>query len=401
MDQLQQSNQPSSDEKPDKEEALDLLMNDDDEKKPEERKEATVKDKEEEPKREEKEEEEEPEIKLAEEEQVEDQLDIPVSRKDILKKYPTLFKDFPFLESQHFKLREYTELFGTVDDARETIEKAEQFGRLQQEVYSGDLTTILKSVKEDEPENYAKIIDNYIPTLMKVDPEAYTGILTNIFRRAVLTMHQEGKRMENEKLQEAALILNQFMFNNSDVPPEFSLSKSENRESAKEKELKEREQEFLRQRYETTYQDLAGRIDNVLKATIEKNIDPRESMSGYVKKNAIRDALTMVQDNLKQDPAFKKVLDGLWKKAFEANFDRTSVDNIRKAYLGKAKTVLPEMIKKARSEALKDTPAKREREKEREDNSPINRGRSTSSSSKGGKTEIPKGMSSLEFLMQD
>jgi hypothetical protein len=101
-------------------------------------------------------------------------------------------------------------------------------------------------------------------------------------------------------------------------------------------------------------------------------------------------------------------LDRLWEKAFEKNFDKESVDRIKSAYLSKAKTLLPSVIKKARNDALKGL-GKRVKEEEEETptstdrKGPITAGRSTSQSSGKIKkaSDIPRGMSTLDVLMQD
>src|SRR5262245_51212983 len=42
----------------------------------------------------------------------------PVRRREILKKYPNLFKDFPYLEKAYYREQQFTELLPTIEDAR-------------------------------------------------------------------------------------------------------------------------------------------------------------------------------------------------------------------------------------------------------------------------------------------
>jgi hypothetical protein len=151
--------------------------------------------------------------------------------------------------------------------------------------------------------------------------------------------------------------------------------------------------------------DLQGKADNVLKATIDGHIDPNGTMSDYVKRHATTEAFNNLEELIGKDARFRSLLDKLWEKAFESNFDKSATDKIKSAYLSKAKTLLPSVIKKARTDALKGRRSDvNEVEEERPAKTgPIQPGRSTSPSSGKYKTgkDIPRGMSTLDVLMKD
>src|SRR6188508_1980225 len=52
------------------------------------------------------------------------ELTTPVRRKEILAKYPKLFKDFPYLEKAYYREQQFTEINPTIEDARVASEKA-------------------------------------------------------------------------------------------------------------------------------------------------------------------------------------------------------------------------------------------------------------------------------------
>src|SRR4030095_17039531 len=64
---------------------------------------------------------------LAEPDESKLQLVTPVRRKEILKKYPNVFKDFPYLEAAYYRDRQFTEVFSDLDNAKEALGKAESF----------------------------------------------------------------------------------------------------------------------------------------------------------------------------------------------------------------------------------------------------------------------------------
>jgi hypothetical protein len=131
-------------------------------------------------------------------------------------------------------------------------------------------------------------------------------------------------------------------------------------------------------------------------------------MTDYVRGHATKEALDSLESIMSRDRHFRGLIDRLWEKAIERRFDKESTDRIKSAYLSKAKTLLPSVIKKARNDALRGLGRKvSESSEESEESTPARKspsvnGRSTPPSS--GKirkpSDIPKGMSTLDFLMK-
>jgi hypothetical protein len=125
-------------------------------------------------------------------------------------------------------------------------------------------------------------------------------------------------------------------------------------------------------------------------------MDPNKNMTDYVRKNAVKDALSTLTELIQKDKSFVAINNKLWQRAFESNFSPDSVDKVRAAFLSKAKTLLPTVIKKARNEALKGS-GKRASDDPKK--GPIAVGKP--STSKSDMKAVPKGMKTLDFLMQD
>jgi hypothetical protein len=332
----------------------------------------------------------------------------PVSRAKILKKYPALFKDFPYLEKAYFREQQFTEIFPHPADAKEALEKASALDHFEKDLLSGNTEAILKSIKDDSPKSFAKLADNYMTTLYKVDSEAHTHVVGNIIKQTIMSMVSQGRRSNNEALQTAANILNQFVFASSDFEPPTKLSGDEKPDEVDEEkeQLKRERSELVKARFAEVRDDLNTRVNNSIRSTIEQNIDPRNSMNDYVKKNAIRDAQENLESLINSDKRFKAITDKLWEKAFKENFTRTSIDTIRTAYTSKARTLLDSVIKKSRIEALRAM-GKRVNTKDKNDDKSPRKGQSDnderprSKNKSGNSPTVPKGMSTLEFLMQD
>jgi len=336
--------------------------------------------------------EEEDKIELKdEEEEPEQKLVTPFRKKDILKKYPDVFKDFPYLEKAYYAEREYRELIGSPEDAKELVTKAQTLDNFETQLLTGNTEEVLKAVKDHDDEAFSKLVDNYLPTLLKVSPDAHYHVVGNAVKRIIYGMASESKRTGNEALVQAATILNQFIFGNSEFQPPTNLSKGE------DDTIKKERQQFNRERFEAARDDLGSRLHNTLKATIDAHIDPKGLMTPYLKKTAVNEALKEIQGLVEGDKNFRSLLDKHWQNAFKTKFDKQSLDKIRSTYLSKAKSLLPTLIQKHRNEALKGIGKRTNETKDRK--GPLAPGRTTTS--KGAKTEVPKGMSTLEFLMQD
>lgn len=337
----------------------------------------------------------------------EEQLELvtPVRRKEILAKYPNLFKEFPYLEKAYYREQQFTELLPTIGDAKAAVEAKKVLDRVEADVMGGNTETLLAAIKRESPKGFAKIVDEYLPTLARVDEQAYYHVLGNITKHTIVAMVRESRKSGNEALQSAAQLLNQFVFGTSEFKPPSNLSKEEPESEGKDKELQQREQEFVRQRFETARGDLNTRINNTLKNTIEANIDPKKSMSDYVRKNASREAIELLGTVLDRDARFIALKDKLWEAAFADNFSAASVARIKSAYLSRAKTLLPTVIKKARNEALKGLTKRNNDEDETPNRGPVSVGRPRSQEKPSGKItksgDIPAGMRTIDFLMQD
>jgi hypothetical protein len=337
------------------------------------------------------------------------EIDAPPRKKDVTAKYPKFFKEYPWFEKMMYRDRQYTELFGSFDDAKESHRHAQILTELEGELGNGNTERLLNDVKTHNKKAFDKLVDNYLPTLAKVDKEAYLEVTGNIAKSIIRELHLEGKNNDDEELQKAAFILNKFVFGTTTytAPKPRVIEDKDN----KDDEVAREREELVKERYETSRDDLQVRVDNTLRSTIENYIDSKGEMTAYVKKNAVKDALTNLHTAIGNDTGFRRTLDKLWQGSFSDKFSRGSLDRIKSAYLGRAKAILPVIIRKARAEALKDLrPSSRKQdEDEQEDNTsprrerrerrePITSGRPRQS---GGKMKMEKGESVLDFLSRD
>ena len=344
------------------------------------------------------------------EEPSEEQLELvtPVRRKEILTKYPQLFKDFPYLEKAYYREQQFTELFPTINDAKEAQEAVTTLNNFEAEVMAGKTDTILKSVKQTNPESFNRIVDNYLGALKEADEGAYFHVLSNISKNTVIAMVREARASKNDALESAAVILNQFLFGTSDFKAPTNLAKDENpQDKTRETEHQRKEQEFNRRQFETSRGELNERVNTTITTAIKSHIDPKNTMTEFVKNAAIREVTEGLQRLVSKDARFISLVDKMWEAHFKDGFSTSSKDRIRKAFLSKAQTVLPALIKQARMNALKGMGKRVSSDEVAEQpdrKGPIASGRPRSQQPSGKIKEakdIPKGMRTIDFLSQD
>lgn len=348
----------------------------------------------------------EDELKEPDEEELE--LMTPARRKDILKEFPDLFKKFPELERSYFRERKFTELLPTIEDAREAVEAKQTLDSFEAALAKGEVKDILKSVKDADVNSFHTLVDNLMDHLREVDKDAHLHVIGNIFKQGLTNAFSEGKSSGNETLKAAAHVMYQFLFGTSDYEPPQKLARVPEKNEEADRIRQEREN-LERERFESVRDNLATRLDNTLKATIDANIDPKGSMSDYVKRNAIREAGDKVREALRGDARFKQILNQYWLRAAKDGYSKDSVEAIRAAYLSRAKTLLPAVLKSVRNEALKGTSRKARDTEEVETprKKALTPGKSAAPSNVSGKTPrerakaLPPGMTSAQYLLSD
>lgn len=337
----------------------------------------------------------------------------PPRRKEILAAYPDLFKKFPQLERALYRDQKYSEILPTIEDARIASEKAETLDTYEQEIMGGSTESLLTAVKDGDKEAFAKVVDNYLPTLFKVDQHSYYHTIGNVIKHTIISMVKDGKEQNDDDLSGAAAILNKYIFGTTQFTHPQKLSKDDVQDEgakAKEHEISEREKALAERQYTSSLDDLSGRVDNILKSSVDKAIDPNDSMTEYVKKIAVKEVLDNLENLIDKDTRFKGIYDKLWERAYHNDYDKESMDKIKSAYLSKAKTLLPVLIRKSRNEALKGLNRKVSDDdgKDRRGPLPVGKTRSSatlasgkSNSNTGSKQQVPRGMSTLDYLNSD
>lgn len=365
------------------------------------------------------------EKELSLEEELEDELkepedgdlelvDVP-RRKEILAAFPDLFKKFPQIEKAMYRERAYSEINPTIEDAKAAAEKAQTLDEHEAELAKGTIAGILGVVHSGDKDTFAKVVDDYMPALYRTDQGAYYHTIGNIVRHTIISMVNDAKQRDDDNLSNAAAVLNEYMFGTTKFTHPQRLSKEQVQDGeSKEKEDKvsEREQALNKKEFDSALGNLDTRVTKVLGSTVEKYIDPKDSMTAYTKKNAVKQVQDELEAAISNDTRFKKVYDTMWLRAKDSGYGKEHMDKLYRAYLSKAQTLLPGIISKVRKEVMGDNKSKPNgndrKERDRRGPLPVGKNRGSTPTASGSantgsssKPQIPRGMTTLEYLSSD
>lgn len=324
----------------------------------------------------------------------------PVRRQEILKKYPNLFKDFPYLAKAYYRDQQLTEYFPTVDDAKYAVETLQQFDNFRQDLLQGNMKSVLKTVKDADKGAFDRIVDNVMQAIGDEDPQAYYHILGNQTKATVGAMLARAQQTNNPDLKTAAEMVYNFVFGQANYQPPTPYAQNQPQQQQQPDIVQQERMQFYGERLNSYRQDIDNKASNQLRAMIEENIDPQKVMTDYVRTKAVEDCYREVEQSIMQDSQLSGRLRGLWERAVKSGFTPDSLKAIQGAVVSRGRNITPTILVKTRNAALQGLGPTQKRP---QDKSPVSAGRSTSSSNRGNSKPSPKpsAMSTREYFDLD
>jgi len=314
--------------------------------------------------------------------------------KEVTKKYPKLFEDFPNLRHAFFHAKEYRELFPTVEEAREAADDLEGLREMETALTSGkpeDVVGILTSIKGLGDEAVPNLAINFLSSIKKMDQDLYYKVITPELVNFTRIMFDAGLRNENDNLKNAALVAALHFFGDQKVASgekEIKLPTSKKEGSVENEKLERERTSFRNERYSTFYNDVVQSADSQLSKAILNGLDPKEEMTEGIKELISEKVMKEMTMTLAKDPSHTSRMDSLWRKAAKDNFSGNWKSKIISAYLEAAKEIMPRVRAKVRAGILgirerhSETSGGERKEKRIEPNSTTGGGRRSSSDTK-------------------
>lgn len=319
---------------------------------------------------------EEPEEEKEEEQEEEPSRYPRPSMKAVREKYPNFFKDFPQLRDAIFREQAYTDLFATVDDAKEAAEKVQNFDALEKDITSGNPETLIVAVKEMGAEGF---FDKFLPTLYNSDEKTYYRVVMPVIKGFINSMHKSGKANGNENLANSALHAMKF----AGIDDEKAEPKPDPEIERQRKELETERNRIATQRFQDNLRTIGTSLRETLNGEVGKSF-LNEKASPYLKRTMTNEIIDRVGELMNSDEKHLGLMDSLWNRAAKENYSASSLERIKSAWLSRARALMPAIRREVRNQAL-GVPEQKESTKE-----PVISERSSSRTSTSGVKLEPK-----------
>ena len=258
--------------------------------------------------------------------------------KDIVAKYPRLFKEFPELSKAFFRERDFTKLFPTLSDAQDAANKAQMYDVSAQALLSGDAKDFIDLMKRSKNDDVLQsFTSTFLPAIYEADKEGFQEhFVTPIISRLVTVMKTNGKKFDNDAMVDAAKVVAKFIFN-SEEEPEVKPKKIEKKED-------DEQNNFWARRGAEFQQDVQFRGYTQAHELVLSTIKPHIKEAGLNEKKANLLSREMFEDIdaiLGKDERYQSQIASLWKSARGKGFNGEIGNRIINLYMSKVKAVLP------------------------------------------------------------
>lgn len=271
------------------------------------------------------------------------------SFKEIQKKYPDIFKEFPELRDvYHRDAVIFGEVFSNVEEAKDASEKAKSLEVVDESLAKGDFTSVLKSMDEGVVQNLA---ENIMTTLHTINPKLFYVASAPIFSNMLNSMWQKAEKADSNNLRNSVLNVCEFLYGRKELP------KLKGRTASPEVDarIKELDQETSRIRLKeaTDFQNSTNRIiEKRLRQSIQEGLDPSNEMTDFVKNGITDKVVQRVGEEIAKDERFKDSLRAFFVRAERQGYPIEIKTQIVSAYLGRVKNLIGSIKSQVKSEAM-------------------------------------------------
>lgn len=287
-----------------------------------------------------------------EEEIEEEKVNGRTSLKAIKAKYPTIFKDFPDLRDAFFREREFSKVYGSVDDAVEAATKSGYYDSFVSAVDKGDVGMLMDAVIEMGDSQAQAFVENFLPAVEARSTKALGKITAPFVHRAIRFVFEDGKNMGGERgqnLMVAARYMAKHLFNEEN--PERLHGQLQAEPSPERQELENQRRQFATQQFEVASSDVERVIDNRLQRDVIKHIDPNGAMNEFMREALAEKVIKELQDVIVEDKAHLTRMTSLWRRATKEAYNGESKARIVSAFLARAKQSMPSVVARIKAQA--------------------------------------------------
>ena len=268
--------------------------------------------------------------------------------------FPDLFKKFPAMRDIYYREQEFSQIFPTVEDAKEASSNAEAFTDISDKVLKADTQGLFSAIKETDEKAFTKISEEILPTLYRISPDAHWKATLPLMQNLVRGFYMEGQRRNDDNVKNSAEYLSDYIFGDIKIARgERDITPKKVEESEEQKEFNAEKAKFMVDRVESFTRNIRSSADESLRNSVVHGgkIDPDGVFSDFIKETIVGKVLSEVDRQLTADKSHMRYMNSLWEKAKREGFTDDWKSRILTAYLARAKSLIPTIRAKYVSEA--------------------------------------------------
>ena len=264
-------------------------------------------------------------------------------------KFPGIFKAFPEVKEAIFREREFTKLFGSVDEAQEASAKAQYLDEISQELYEGKSENLLGAMKKNNEKSLQIFAHNFMPQLFKTDKDLYHEVGDNFINQTLRVILNNANKNSNKNLATAVKYISQFVFGEPELPELKNNVKAPEKSEA-ELKLEQQKKEFAQQKYSEFEDSVHTKARNRLSDIVKEGFKDEE-MTDFVKDAVTEKIIDKVGLIIAKDKFFQSKLASMWRSAVRDGYTGEAKSRIISAYLARAKKIVPSVRAQVRKDA--------------------------------------------------
>jgi hypothetical protein len=281
--------------------------------------------------------------------------------KDLTKAYPDIFKKFPTLRDMYFREQAYSQVFPSLDDAKEAASNNEVLTTMRDSLFSGDIGKVLTAVKDSDPKAMDSIAGNIMKQIYDISPDLHWKAATPLLENVIRSFYKDGKKNGNENMMNAAEHLSNYLFGD-DTGAVAKGEKTFVKTVEKNTEVEDERKKFNQEKDTSFRIGIVDEIGKGLKSLVlstDKNgnlrLDPDGVFSKFIKDTITDKVMNEVDRLMTDDKTHMAYMNSLWEKARKAGHTGDWNARLKDAYLARAKSLVPQVRAKFVSEALGTT----------------------------------------------
>lgn len=288
-----------------------------------------------------------------EEEQQLKELDEKVGRpsfKDIQKKYPNIFSDFPEIRDIYHRdaiTFGASGLFTSVEEARESSVKAGTLDNVNEAINQGNFEGILKTLEEGDLKNFAEDIPK---ALHSINPNLYFRLSGPIFADMLNSAMRKAESTDSEPLKNSVLNICRFLYGKAELP-KLSNKPVDPRLEEERRQLETERSQVTAERNSQFQNSTNKIIDKRLDELILDGLDPRNELPDFTKKSILREVKERINGLVGKNSNLKEDLKALFLRAEKRGWPTELKSQIISRYLGAVKPSIAALKSQIKAEA--------------------------------------------------